>query len=169
MFALKGYALEGYSSGTTFDNDAALAKSDNEPVANDYRYSRRLNNFGLGMVNGKKGMIVLPDYFVDPSGKFVVRYTKDNEGDFFKNLYTEGEWVTMAQAGAVFFPTAGYRKGVGEQSKSLDIDTYARYWSVTPHNSQYHVYQLNFHYKNLRVVTERRSTGRSVRLIRDIE
>lgn len=165
LFALKGYNLNGYSSGTTFDNDAALAKSDNEPVANDYRYSRRLNNFGLGMVNGKKGMIVLPDYFVDPSGKFVVRYTKDNEGDFLKNLYTEGEWTTMAQAGAVFLPIAGVRSGKTVNSP----DGYGRYWSVTPHPTADEVRQMTFHYKSLRVVTEVRNSGRSVRLIRDIE
>lgn len=168
LFALKASFSQAYKTyHTVFDGDG-LVENDNQPVDNDYRYSRRLNNYGLGVVNGKKGMIVVPDYFVDPSGKFVVRYspaTTDPSYDYPNNKYSLDEWNdTMAPAGAIFFPGNGYRDGTNISGTSHN----SRYWSSTTNTSNASALHLNCNPTNLRVIPERRSTGRSVRLVRDL-
>ena len=169
LFALKACFSQAYNTASyhkVFDGDG-LVENDNQPVDNDYRYSRRLNNYGLGVVNGKKGMIVVPDYFVDPSGKFVVRYSPSTTANepYGNNNYSLDEWNnTMAPAGAIFFPGNGYRKGT-----VIDGTVHnSRYWSSTTNPSNASAFHLNCNPRNLRVIPERRSTGRSVRLVRDL-
>lgn len=88
--------------------------------------------FGLGTVNGVKGVILLPDNWELPKGvPFTASTTKglaiqgnmyyNSEGDNFShNTFSIEQWYMMEAAGAVFLPATGYRSGmllydVGEQ------------------------------------------------------
>ena len=65
-----------------------------------------LNN--LGIVAGQKGLIILPDGWVQPDG--VPTFSPaDEEGEVYSvNTYTAEQWAVMAESGAIFLPCAGY-------------------------------------------------------------
>ena len=92
-----------------------------------------LNN--LGTVNGKKGLIILPDGWVQPVG--VPEYKPvDVEEDYSLNTYTAGEWELMAQSGAVFLPCGG--NGHDDSGFVFDEDgweSHGAYWAKNEYNS----------------------------------
>lgn len=59
----------------------------------------------LATVNGVKGFVLLPDAWILPGG--VEFYA--NVSDYETNTYDASHWALMENAGAVFFPAAGYR------------------------------------------------------------
>lgn len=62
----------------------------------------------IATVNGQKGFILLPDAWVQPEG---VEFL-GSAGNYDINSYDLNEWAIMENAGAVFFPSAGYRSGI---------------------------------------------------------
>ena len=170
LFGLKNNTATGSKS----DLDAALASSDSDP---DHRYSRRVNNWGIGKVNGVIGMIIVPDHFVDPTGgSFSFGYMQPQSSSApqplsYKNTFSEEGWKPMEAAGAIFMPVAGVRSGT-----SFTNSRTARYWTSSMNETignasgNLECYQLGFneYLYNLRVVRENRGTGRAVRLVRDL-
>ena len=75
----------------------------------------------LAVVNGVNGLLLLPDYWLQPKG---ISYTPTAE-HFYQNEYTEEEWIVLASQGAVFLPAAGYRRGVD----IMDTGAKVVYWS----------------------------------------
>ena len=74
----------------------------------DYVLQYRLNatyKRSCATVNGVKGFILLPDAWILPSG---VTFTA-NAPEYDVNNYDLAKWTIMENAGAVFFPMAGYR------------------------------------------------------------
>ena len=59
----------------------------------------------IGTVNGVKGMIILPDAWILPSGMSFL----GSAGNYEINTYSVEEWQIMENAGAVFLPSAGRR------------------------------------------------------------
>ena len=59
----------------------------------------------IATVNEVKGLILLPDAWIMPEG---VSFAA-NAGDYETNTYSLNQWTIMENAGAVFFPSAGYR------------------------------------------------------------
>lgn len=82
----------------------------------------------LGTVNGKKGLIILPDGWVQPAGIPVYR-TVDEAGIGYEyNVYSAEQWSVMANAGAVFLPCAGY--GYDDDGYHVeDTDDHGAYWA----------------------------------------
>ena len=81
-----------------------------------------LNN--IGIVDGKKGLIILPDAWVQPSG--VPTFKPVDQGIVYTNNdYTAEQWTVMADAGAVFLPCEGYKDG-GDIINPTD---HGAYWS----------------------------------------
>lgn len=81
----------------------------------------------LATVNGVKGFVLLPDAWILPEG--VNFYA--NVSDYETNNYDTSHWAIMENAGAVFFPTTGYRYydgGVIHYYNSNDYP-YIDYWS----------------------------------------
>lgn len=81
--------------------------------------------FGRGIVNGIKGVILLPDSFVKPDG---IAFTalRINE-DWNTNVYTLEDWTAMEEAGAVFLPAAGYYNATNIVQEQM----MGCYWSKT--------------------------------------
>lgn len=121
------------------------------------------NKLGRATVGGVKGLIILPDEFVDPmtngsSSAFVTIATNG----FDANIYTAGaNWDAMEIAGAVFLPAIGRRA----DDIIYPNPTTGYYLSSSPYWSDY-AYYLNFgeDYYEPGAQTSR-STGFSIRLV----
>ena len=84
-----------------------------------------LNN--LGTVDGKKGLIILPDGWVAPAG---IEFKPVDQGIAYdKNVYTAEQWALMANAGAVFLPCAGYGYEAGGGTPEEDTEDHGAYWA----------------------------------------
>jgi hypothetical protein len=71
------------------------------------------DNSGLATVDGVKGVIFIPDNFVDPmknkgNNAFIIYRVEHN---WTSNVYDSDGWKEMEAVGVVFLPAAGYRYG----------------------------------------------------------
>ena len=81
-----------------------------------------LNN--IGIVDGKKGLIILPDGWAQPAG--VPAFKPVDQGIVYaNNTYTAEQWSTMVDAGAIFLPCEGYKEG----DVIKDPTDHGAYWS----------------------------------------
>ena len=92
--------------------------------------TRDVNGNSLGTVNGKPGLIILPDNFVLPEGLSFI----GNHAHFEENIYSSAEWAQMSAAGAVFLPADGYGYNDGSY-KTDNVNSQGNYWSSTPNPS----------------------------------
>lgn len=87
-----------------------------------------LNN--LGKVNGKNGLIILPDAWAQPGGVPAFQPVDVEDGETYeKNTYTAAQWEIMAAAGAVFLPCRGYGYIDKGEYKEEDTDDHGSYWA----------------------------------------
>ena len=129
--------------------------------------------FGLGTVDGVKGLIILPDNWTLPGGASFTastaqgleisgnNYSNSNNNNFEHNTYTLEQWSVMESAGAVFLPVAGRRAG-----QTATVSVYGYYWSSTEDSpgARY----LFFDSGNLSPnAYNQRYIGQSVRLVHD--
>ena len=65
-----------------------------------------INLRGLATVNGQTGLVLLPDNWVLPEGMTFVPDIKESIAptNYALNIYSEEQWLTMENAGAVFLP-----------------------------------------------------------------
>ena len=114
------------------------------------------------MVNGIKGVIILPD---DWNASFYALGTAANQSGFpFTSVsITQSDWTSIFEAhGAVFLPVAGSRNGT-----SFVLAAYGNYFSSTPDENN-HTFTLLFGNAFLYVEgNSSRSYGSSVRLVAD--
>ena len=85
----------------------------------------------LGKVNGKKGLVILPDEWVQPEGTAYAATPLEYE----TNQYTTEQWAKMAEAGAVFLPCAGYGHNPGTGYIEENTDDHGAYWAKDEYNS----------------------------------
>lgn len=112
--------------------------------------------YGHGSVNGVKGMIILPDVWVLPSG---LSFTAGNSA--WANSYTTDQWEKMEKNGAVFLPAAGYREG----ASVYNVGSVGYYWSST-HYLNYGAYFVHFYSDGFNPSNaSQRYDGYSVRLV----
>ena len=127
-----------------------------------YLFHTRTNassKYGLGKVNNVNGVIILPDSWTLPTD---LTFTAGNSA--WANNYTTEEWSQMEDAGAVFLPAAGKRKG----SSLFDAGAGGYYWSSSGNTTgAYYVYFYsgNLFYQSYYSHFE----GYSVRLVRIAE
>lgn len=136
----------------------------------DYVVNGRPNATDLraaAQVNGVNGWIFLPDNWICPSGiNFLPGVGYAN------NIFNIEQWLLFEEAGAIFLPSAGIRRGGGTEYTSNTNDSatpYGRYWTSTTISSggnPYYFYILN------NEVWTTKSTGRThaqaVRLVRNL-
>ena len=148
----------------------------------NYLFLKRANAtslFGLGQVDGVKGLILLPDEWTTPadisfhSGKskgLVAKtdyYANTDGKNYTHNEYTSAEWAQMESAGAVFLPAAGYRWDNEVYMEDSDVDGMGYYWASTPYEDwqgyelYFDGYELSPQNKNSRIY------GQAVRLVQD--
>ena len=135
--------------------------------------------FGLGSINGINGTIILPDNWVCPSGiTFNPSTTKgltdqenyyyNSTGDNFShNTFTLSQWEQLEQAGAVFLPAADYRSGASVNNSPYNGE--GNYWSSTANDTD-NAYLVYFgSYVLGPRSNNNRNSGKSVRLVQDVE
>lgn len=138
--------------------------------------------FTHAKVNGVCGLIILPDNWVTPVLITLVLSTEKNmtwnySGDVYSydysgsdyrnfyeyNVYNTTQWQILEDAGAVFFPAAGYYY-------ANNLNNYTNqgfYWLST--GGRYNNNSMDFHSTGLNLRQDtRRPNGYSVRLVRDL-
>lgn len=139
---------------------------------------KRYFKWGKGLINidteSVQGFIIVPDYFVDPTGVFNEGYYKDYSDN--KNKFTADQWTMMAKAGAAFFPYAENLSASATEKANARVkisNGVISYWSSTS-------YSANTHAKAFRLESTpdhntispasnlSRRVGSAVRLVRDL-
>ena len=119
---------------------------------------------GVAQVNGVNGLILLPDSWTCPNGITFKSGFHSNYGVEYYAAYqtfTADQWSKMEQAGAVFLPAAGSRRG-SVMDRAQDG---GYYWSATEDTSDY-AYMLSFSSGSSNLSYYYRNYGLSVRLVR---
>lgn len=102
-----------------------LTKAEWEYLLNTRTNAAKLR--GHGTVNGQKGLIILPDCWVDPktnslnSGNFSATYENNN-------TYSASAWSSMEANGAVFLPAAGRRTNKSVNYSSAQTSSCSGYY-----------------------------------------
>lgn len=81
---------------------------------------------GIGTVDGKHGLIIIPDNWIQPSG--VPALTGGVSEGWDTNSYDATQWAAMEAAGAAFLPAAGYSM---DGTNAVDPGSDGTYWSST--------------------------------------
>ena len=121
----------------------------------------------VAAVDGKQGLVILPDDWTLPNGVTFNSGFADNYGaDYYqeKNNYTTNQWESMEANGAVFLPAAGRRYG----SDVVGVGGCGRYWSATAGGSENACY-LYFSSDIADWGNDNRYFGNSVRLVRVLQ
>ena len=128
-----------------------------------YVFNTRSTSSGIryakALVNGTNGVILLPDDW--EAATYSLNNTNSSESTFDSNTISATQWTILEDAGAVFFPAAGYRFGtsVGE------IGLCGYYWSASYFNSTYaYLTSIKESYLTTNNASNR-CYGRSVRLV----
>ncbi len=122
---------------------------------------------GVAQVNGVNGLILLPDSWTCPEGVTFKSGFHSSSGSSYYAAYqtfTANQWSKMEQAGAVFLPAAGNRRG----SVVSNVQNSGFYWSASEYGSDY-AYMFSFDSgdgENLNYF--HRNYGLSVRLVKDL-
>lgn len=132
-----------------------------------------------------RGLVLLPDGWILPDG---YSFTAGLPKGYSTNIYTEDQWDYMALAGAVFLPAAGQRSGnvvsnVDNPGNEYSDPYSGYYWTSTYSTYEdqgnpcaYYVwfseaggFNNTTGTEGYRYYEDRRSRGKSVRLVRDAE
>ena len=139
----------------------------------NYLINTRSGKGALATVNGKHGLILLPDLNASsaawvyedevaaPRPSFTAGYTS-----YATNNYTQAEWDKLEAAGVIFLPAAGTRYGDVDATTTDMITTHGYYWSST-YGSSYQANALVFTNGSASVTATDNliSNGCSVRLV----
>ena len=139
------YAWEGLNShiaATSFDwgvnnaiDNAGVAGTWRTPTYDEFNYllTGRPNAgqlFGMATLNGQiKGMIILPDNWVLPEGGHFT--AGGNRNGYNTNKYSFAEWAVMENAGAMFLPAAGCRRGDVYDNTDPRVGNIGEYWTAS--------------------------------------
>lgn len=94
-------------------------------------------SYGLGVVNGVHGLIILPDNW---DGRVCSSFTYGNQQ--FPNVFSSNStptWDDMETVGCVFLPSGGWRRG--KEIRGMASNT-GYYWTATNYSSQAGRYML---------------------------
>lgn len=139
----------------------------------NYLINNRSGKGALATVNGKHGLILLPDLNASsspwvyedevaaPRPSFTAGYTS-----YATNNYTQAEWDKLEAAGVIFLPAAGTRYGDVDATTTDKISSHGFYWSST-YGSAYQANALVFTNGSASVTATDNliSNGCSVRLV----
>ena len=115
-------------------------------LASGRAYAYDLN--ALGTVDGKNGLIILPDGWVQPDGVPAYRTVDEAGVGYEYNVYTAEEWTVMADAGAVFLPCGGYGYEDEQGYHVEDAEDHGAYWAADEHDAT-HANCLRFNLDNI--------------------
>lgn len=85
------------------------------------------SKYGTGNINGKGGLIILPDIWTLPEGcNFTPgfpEYDANHYPNWTRNRYSQTQWTQMEAAGAIFLPAAGMRGNY-----DIEVNQTGNYW-----------------------------------------
>lgn len=117
------------------------------------------NKMGCAIVNGMRGLVLLPDEWIQPAGvSFIPGFF-----NYFANIYYTNQWIELENHGAVFLPFAGTREG----NVATNERTIGAYWNSTAdgvNSASFITFTMDSITFNLSLY---RHMGVSVRLARD--
>ena len=123
------------------------------------RYTPSGIRYAKAIVNGVKGLILVPDNW--STSTYALNQTNTANADYTSN--TISNWTILENSGCVFLPAAGYRNGTSYFNTG-HTDGY--YWAATYSNSSV-AQNLYFYESGLRPSdSHQRHYGYSVRLVR---
>lgn len=124
--------------------------------------------FAMACVNDVNGVILLPDGWIN--SYYILNNTNVSDASFNSNIISALQWRTLEQHGAVFLPAAGWRVLWSPVHCGIVyINECGSYWSST-HWFNDSAYELRFESSYmLDNDNSRRSCGRSVRLVHNVE
>ena len=115
--------------------------------------------YAKATVNNVSGVILLPDDW--DASTYTLNSTNFTGANFSTNTITANAWPTLEDAGAVFLPAAGYRRGTTVEG------SYGNYWTASTRSSN-SAYCMFFNNIRLEPGSNNiRYGGVSVRLVRD--
>ena len=124
---------------------------------------------GVAQVNGVNGLILLPDNWVCPSGvTFKSGFHSSYGVDYYAayQIFTADQWSRLEKSGAIFLPAAGKRSG----TSVFRVQDYGYYWSATESNISSNALCLFLTSNDAGgKFNDARYTGRSVRLVKDLQ
>ena len=82
---------------------------------------------GLAIVEGVKGVVLLPEMWYMPDGCTFIPDTNELETLVIPNVYNKKKWALMESHGAVFLPFAGMRLG----NEVRGVNSAGYYWTST--------------------------------------
>lgn len=132
-----------------------------------YNRSNADRKKGHATIDGKQGIVLLPDNWIAPPGTPDFN-TYSGEPD--ANVYSIQQWQWMEDKGAIFLPCAGYRNGAVFSGINIDGSSiyYAhnngRYWSATSSSTNK---ASSFSVIGYLLISEERHWGYSVRFVKD--
>ena len=123
-------------------------------------HARRL--YALAYVEGKYGLILLPDNWKSPKGV----YLKTGPKEDYVNVCNEEKWAKLEAAGAIFLPSEVKRLGTESQGGA----SICHYWMTSSNSKKTgeSLYLLVDSYLP-QVKSASRANGFSVRLVQDVE
>ena len=165
--------LFGKTENPTFDSGSNYITT-GDATEGTTCYTRRHNSWAMctinkGDANQTDGLIIVPDYFVNPINVSVTWCSRR----ISSNQFTSEQWALMEEAGAAFLPYAMriLRKSSGGITPGLNFS----YWTSTGRtDSSVHAYGLNFggNYEYVRPTPAdpacARRNGMSIRLVREL-
>ena len=133
-----------------------------------YVFITRTTNSGIryakANVNDVNGVILLPDDW--SSDTYSLSNTNSTGASFTSNTISASQWNILEQAGAVFLPAAGERRG----ASVYNVGNYGNYWSASYGSSGF-AYFVDFGGSSLYMgySNGRRDFGMGVRLVAPAE
>ncbi len=119
--------------------------------------------YAKAKVNDVNGVILLPDDW--SSDTYSLSNTNSSGASYSSNTVSATQWSTLEQAGAVFLPAAGNRKG----TTFYNVGSKGYYWSASQED-KYGAKCMYFDGSNLQSYDKyERYNGQSVRLVRPVE
>lgn len=137
----------------------------------EWEYLKDHSVIGVAAVDGKQGLVILPDDWTTPDGvEFNSGFAEHYGADYYqgKNNYTPKQWESMEANGAVFLPADGGRIG----SDVYNVGYRGFYWSATSLGTEYafaYAYFLSFLSDHADVNIDICYDGQSVRLVRVLQ
>jgi hypothetical protein len=123
--------------------------------------------YGVAMVAGVQGMILLPDDWVCPEGIIFNHgcHSKDNAENFAKHqTFTKEQWNTMEDAGAIFLPAAGI---IYPPSKTITSSAGGAHYFSSDQQDEDNAIWFGFRSSYYTINASANHIRRSVRLVHD--
>lgn len=119
--------------------------------------------FAKACVHSCNGVLVFPDNYVHPTGGAGLPVNiNDITASFGVNVYSLEEYLAMKEAGCIFLPAAGMRRGT---DVNPDAGVYGAYWTSSDYNYSDQAWYCYFTDSIIAMGSQNRHVGQAVRLV----